>query len=111
VKTLLVVEDDYGLRNLYSDILKGKYHLRFCDSVESAKPVIPCSDLIITSIELKGSLKGYDLLNYVADNHSSIPVVVVSSVFDSALVKKMPLFLNKPFKIADLENIIKLNLQ
>src|SRR5262249_10081475 len=112
---LLIAEDDADMRDLLQEDLEGAgyetviavdgdaalAHLR-----RARKPI----DLIITDVQMPG-LKGGPLLQAVREQHSEIPVIVITgfgSVEQAVQMIKAGAFqyLTKPFETAELLQVI-----
>ncbi|OGC74457.1 MAG: hypothetical protein A2145_05880 [candidate division Zixibacteria bacterium RBG_16_40_9] len=68
-------------------------------------------DLVITDMRMP-KMSGLDLLRFVKDNHPKLPVVVISGFNlgpqQDALVSEIADgFLSKPFKVQDIEKLLK----
>ena len=80
-KTLLVVDDDEGMRDTLAAILKRDYHVLVESSAESAQAVLSRSriDLMLLDVRLPG-MSGLDLLKIIKDTQPLIEVIVISAV-------------------------------
>jgi DNA-binding NtrC family response regulator len=80
-KNLLVVDDDQGMRDTLTAILKREYNVRVAASAESALPMLRRDniDLMLLDVRLPG-LNGLELLNLVKEQHPTIEVIMISAV-------------------------------
>ena len=80
-KTLLVVDDDEGMRDTLAAILKRDYHVLVESSAESAQAVLGRAriDLMLLDVRLPG-MSGLDLLKIVKESHPLIEIIVISAV-------------------------------
>jgi len=80
VKTILVIEDEENLLQLYRDELEESgYHVVTARSSEEALSKLgldPAPDLITLDIKLEGDADGIEILRKIKDYDSSIPVII-----------------------------------
>ena len=111
---ILIVDDNINMSSLLGDILEvfqcqstqandGEEALRLLKEEEY--------DLVITDMRMP-KMSGLDLLRFVKDNHPKLPVVVISGFNlgpqQDALVSEIADgFLSKPFKVQDIEKLLK----
>lgn len=85
--TILLVDDEIDFISLLSESLERLGFSCFtCHSVKVAKEILQSRkdiDAIITDINLQSIFTGLDLIRYVVDQHSHIPVAVISAYTDS----------------------------
>ena len=80
-KTVLVVDDDEGMRDTLTAILKRSYRVLTAPTGEEGLRVIKREevDLILLDVRLPG-ISGLNLLSIVRENYSLIEVIMVSAV-------------------------------
>lgn len=111
-KLILVVEDDKGTAELFSEMLKvGGYQVQVCFDIRQAKSVLETlrPDAILLDMMMPvGS--GMELLKYVRETTEllAIPVVVVSSKglpgdIDKAEKAGASAYLTKPVNFLDMK--------
>jgi DNA-binding NtrC family response regulator len=78
-KTLLIVDDDEGMRDTLTAILKGDYRILRAATGEAALQMMDKEDidLVILDIRLPG-ITGFEVLKIIKENCSSIEVIVIS---------------------------------
>ena len=83
LKTVLVVDDDEGMRDTLSAILKREYRVLRVATGEAALPVLNREDvdLILLDVRLPG-ISGFEVLRIVKENYSLVEVVMISAVQD-----------------------------
>ena len=82
-KTVLIVDDDEGMRDTLTAILKREYRLLRASSGEGALPILNREDvdLILLDVRLPG-ISGFEVLRIVKENYSLIEVIVISAMND-----------------------------
>lgn len=82
-KTILVVDDDEGMRDTISAILKRDYDVRVAESGEEGLGVLKKSNinLMLLDVRLPG-MSGLEVLRVVRDHYSEVEVIVVSALND-----------------------------
>lgn len=80
-KTLLVVDDDEGMRDTLTAILRRDYRVIIASSAEEGLDVLGREevDLMLLDVRLPG-MGGLDLLRIVKENHSLVEVIMISAV-------------------------------
>jgi DNA-binding NtrC family response regulator len=80
-KNLLIVDDDQGMRDTLTAILKRDYHVRLAASAEAALPMLRRDniDLMLLDVRLPG-MNGLELLTIVKEQHPTIEVIMISAV-------------------------------
>src|SRR5215211_6618275 len=82
-KTVLIVDDDEGMRDTLSAILKRDYRVLKVATGEAALPVLNREDvdLILLDVRLPG-INGFEVLRIVKENYSLTEVVMISAITD-----------------------------
>ena len=78
-KTVLIVDDDEGMRDTLTAILKREYRVLRVASGEGALPVLNREnvDLMLLDVRLPG-ISGFEVLRIVKENYSLIEVLMIS---------------------------------
>lgn len=114
MKSILVVDDEKSLRDFLTIMLENEgYEVQTASSGEKAVKLVQESafDLVITDFRMKGS-NGIEVLEAVKVYDSSIPVLLMTAYASAetaveAMKKGAYDYISKPFKIEDLQLIIK----
>src|SRR6187431_1414687 len=80
-KTVLIVDDDEGMRDTLTAILKREYRVLRVSSGEAALPVLNRDDvdLMLLDVRLPG-ISGFEVLRIVRENYGLIEVIMISAV-------------------------------
>jgi DNA-binding NtrC family response regulator len=80
-KTVLIVDDDEGMRDTLTAILKRDYRVLKVASGEAALPVLNREDvdLVLLDVRLPG-ISGFEVLRIVRENYSLIEVIMISAI-------------------------------
>ena len=80
-KTVLIVDDDEGMRDTLTAILKREYRVLRVNSGEAALPVLSREDvdLVLLDVRLPG-ISGFEVLRIVKENYSLVEVIMISAV-------------------------------
>ena len=80
-KTVLIVDDDEGMRDTLTAILKRDYRVLRVASGEAALPILNREDvdLILLDVRLPG-ISGFEVLRIVRENYSLVEVIMISAV-------------------------------
>jgi DNA-binding NtrC family response regulator len=80
-KTILVVDDDEGMRDNLLAILRKDYRVLRVASAESALPILNREDVdvILLDVKLPG-ISGFELLKIVKENFSLVEVIMISAI-------------------------------
>ena len=116
-KTLLVVDDDEGMRDTLSAILKKDYRVRVVASGEEALAVLKKEDidLMLLDVRLPG-INGLEVLKIARENYSLIEVIMVSAVNEvevavQAMKHGAYHYITKEFDYDDLRSLVRNALQ
>ncbi len=82
-KTVLIVDDDEGMRDTLTAILKREYRILRVATGEAALPVLNHEnvDLVLLDVRLPG-ISGFEVLRIVKENYGLIEVVMISAIND-----------------------------
>jgi DNA-binding NtrC family response regulator len=82
-KTVLIVDDDEGMRDTLTAILKRDYRVLRAASGEAALPIFSREnvDLMLLDVRLPG-ISGFELLRIVKENYSLVEVLMISAIND-----------------------------
>jgi two-component system response regulator AtoC len=80
-KTVLIVDDDEGMRDTLTAILKREYRILRVSSGEAALPILNREDvdLMLLDVRLPG-ISGFEVLRIVKENYALIEVVMISAI-------------------------------
>ncbi|MFQ5451555.1 MAG: sigma-54-dependent transcriptional regulator [Nitrospinaceae bacterium] len=114
MNSILVVDDEKSLRDFLTIMLENEgYEVQTAESGEKAVDLIHerAFDLVITDYRMREA-NGIEVLEAVKRNHASIPVVLMTAYASAetaveAMKKGAYDYISKPFKIEDLQLIIK----
>ena len=112
-KKILIVDDNPNMSTLLSDILEifdfRGFHAS--DGNEALDKLRDNKyDMVFTDLRMP-NMDGYDLLNAIKSEHPGLPVVVVTGYSvaeaqDALLSAKADGFLNKPFKVNEIQSLL-----
>jgi DNA-binding NtrC family response regulator len=82
-KTVLIVDDDEGMRDTLTAILKREYRVLRVASGEAALPVLNREDvdLVLLDVRLPG-ISGFEVLRIIKENYSLVEVIMISAIND-----------------------------
>src|ERR1700682_658098 len=82
-KTVLIVDDDEGMRDTLTAILKRDYRVLRVMSGEAALPVLNREnvDLVLLDVRLPG-ISGFEVLRIVKENYSLVEGIMISAIND-----------------------------
>src|ERR671936_275752 len=80
-KTVLIVDDDEGMRDTLTAILRREYRVLRVASGEAALPILNREDvdLMLLDVRLPG-ISGFEVLRIVKENYSLIEVLMISAI-------------------------------
>src|ERR1700682_3627463 len=80
-KTVLIVDDDEGMRDTLTAILKREYRVLRVSSGEAALPLFNREDvdLMLLDVRLPG-ISGFEVLRIVKENYSLVEVIMISAI-------------------------------
>ena len=82
-KTILIVDDDEGMRDTLTALLKREYRVLRATSGEAALPILNRDnvDLMLLDVRLPG-ISGFEVLRIVKENYALIEVLMISAIND-----------------------------
>src|ERR1700730_18127325 len=82
-KTVLIVDDDEGMRDTLTAILKREYRVLRVINGEAALPVLNREnvDMVLLDVRLPG-ISGFEVLRIVRENYSLVEVIMISALND-----------------------------
>jgi DNA-binding NtrC family response regulator len=82
-KTVLIVDDDEGMRDTLTAILKRDYRVLRVATGEAALPLLSREDvdLVLLDVRLPG-ISGFEVLRIVKENYSLVEVLMISAIND-----------------------------
>jgi DNA-binding NtrC family response regulator len=80
-KSVLIVDDDEGMRDTLTAILKREYRVLRVSSGEAALPILNREDvdLMLLDVRLPG-ISGFEVLRIVKENYGLIEVIMISAI-------------------------------
>src|SRR6267143_5592474 len=80
-KTVLIVDDDEGMRDTLTAILKREYRVLRVASGEAALPVLTREDvdLVLLDVRLPG-ISGFEVLRIIKENYALVEVIMISAI-------------------------------
>ena len=80
-KTVLIIDDDEGMRDTLSAVLKGDYRLLKAATGEAALQIMEKEDvdLMMLDVRLPG-IDGFQVLKIVKENYAYVEVIVISAL-------------------------------
>src|SRR5438128_11253069 len=82
-KTVLIVDDDEGMRDTLTAILQREYRVLRFSSGEASLPILNREDvdLMLLDVRLPG-ISGFEVLRIVNDNYALIEFIMITAVSD-----------------------------
>src|SRR5262245_50715530 len=82
-KTILICDDDQGMRDTLTAILRRDYRVLTVSSGEAALALLKSEDvdLILLDVRLPG-ISGFDVLRIVKENYSLVECIMISAIAD-----------------------------
>jgi len=80
-KTVLICDDDQGMRDTIAAILRRDYRILTVSSGESALTILKQEDVdvLLLDVRLPG-ISGFDVLRIVKENYSLIECIMISAI-------------------------------
>jgi DNA-binding NtrC family response regulator len=112
-KTVLIVDDDEGMRDTLTAILKRDYRVLRVSTGEAALPVLNREDvdLMLLDIRLPG-ISGFEVLRIVKENFSLVEVLMISAINEietavQAMKHGAYHYINKDFDYDQLRSLVR----
>jgi DNA-binding NtrC family response regulator len=112
-KTVLVVDDDEGMRDTLTAILKREYRVLRVASGEAALPILSREDvdLMLLDVRLPG-ISGFEVLRIVKENYNLIEVIMISAINEvetavQAMKHGAYHYINKDFDYDQLRSLVR----
>jgi two-component system response regulator AtoC len=82
-KTVLIVDDDEGMRDTLTAILKREYRVLRVSTGEAALPILNREDvdLMLLDVRLPG-ISGFEVLRIVKENYALVEVLMISAIME-----------------------------
>ncbi|MFC1478812.1 response regulator [Candidatus Margulisiibacteriota bacterium] len=112
--TVLIIEDFVNIRKTIEFVLENDYDVIEADSAEKGMQMVKMykPDLVILDHQIPGGLTGMEVVRLLRKQHNHVPVIMMSG-FDiekKARQSGAEEFLQKPFNIFDIQDVIRRNL-
>jgi len=112
MSTLLIVDDDTGIREVLQELFSDSHECHTADRAEQALAYLELEtyDTVITDIAMPG-LSGEEILKQVLEKSPTTPVIVISGVADRLMSKKLLAmgafaYFTKPYELEALEEAV-----
>src|SRR5216117_1622053 len=112
-KTILIVDDDEGMRDTLTAILKREYRILTASTGEAALPILNREDvdLMLLDIRLPG-ISGFEVLRIVKENYSLVEVLMISAITEietavQAMKHGAYHYINKDFDYDQLRSLVR----
>jgi len=80
-KTVLIVDDDEGMRDTLTAILKRDYRVLRVSNGEAALPILNREDVDIMLLDVRlPGISGFEVLRIVKENYSLVEVIIISAI-------------------------------
>jgi two-component system response regulator AtoC len=111
-KTVLIVDDDEGMRDTLTAILKREYRTLSASTGEAALPILNREDvdLMLLDVRLPG-ISGFEVLRIVKENYSLVEVLMISAITEietavQAMKHGAYHYINKDFDYDQLRSLV-----
>ncbi|MFL6280753.1 MAG: sigma-54-dependent transcriptional regulator [Vicinamibacterales bacterium] len=112
-KTILIVDDDVGMRDTLTAILKREYRILSVATGEAALPLLNREDvdLMLLDVRLPG-ISGFEVLRIVKENYSLVEVLMISAITEietavQAMKHGAYHYINKDFDYDQLRSLVR----
>src|ERR687887_1345660 len=112
-KTVLIVDDDEGMRDTLTAILKREYRVLRLSGGEPALPILNREDvdLVLLDVRLPG-ISGFEVLRIVKENYALIEVIMISAITEietavQAMKHGAYHYINKDFDYDQLRSLVR----
>ena len=105
---LMLIDDEYGVRESIKMVLGKQYRLLEADSVETAMPMVQeCRPDVILLDVMMPRTDGLEMLQRIKEIHANCEVIMLTGVNSQQLAEKAKScgacdFIGKPFDVVDL---------
>jgi len=111
-RSILIVDDELGVRESLKMILKPIYYVHTAAGGEEALQCLQKEKIDLVTLDLKmPGLSGFEVLREIKKNHSSIEVIIITAygTGENAMeaIRSGAEFITKPFNVPDI--LISLN--
>ena len=108
--TLLIIDDDSGVRKTLYDLFSATHECHTADRAEQALEYLQIEDydVVLTDISMPG-LGGFEVLKRMRQQYAATPVIVISgNVTDGAALLDMGAFayFAKPFVLEEVDDAV-----
>ena len=80
-KTVLIVDDDEGMRDTIAAILKWEYRVLRVATSKAALPILNCEDVDLMLLDVRlPHISGFEVLRIVKENYSLVEVMMISAI-------------------------------
>ncbi len=106
--TVLIVEDEFLIRMTLSEALMDEgFTVVEAETADSALPLLQNSseiDLLVTDIQLPGTLDGYGLVKAIRKEKPELPVIFMTGRPDESSMtrSKLDVFIAKPYTLEEI---------
>ena len=112
MSTLLIVDDDTGIREVLHELFSDNHECHTADRAEQALAYLELEtyDTVITDIAMPG-LSGEEILKQVQEKSPATPVIIISGVADQSELQKLVdmgafAYFTKPYDLEALEEAV-----
>jgi two-component system, NtrC family, response regulator AtoC len=112
-KTILIVDDDEGMRDTLTAILKREFRILSAATGEAALPLLNREDvdLMLLDVRLPG-ISGFEVLRIVKENYSLVEVLMISAITEietavQAMKHGAYHYINKDFDYDQLRSLVR----
>jgi DNA-binding NtrC family response regulator len=112
VTTILLVDDDAGVRFALTEVLRDRgYHVRSASSGAEAMTLLDGVDVVVTDFSMPG-MDGLELVSRIAVRAPALPVILLTAHGSENLVRIASSrgacgCVSKPFDIDDIARVIE----
>ena len=112
MSTLLIVDDDTGIREVLQELFSDTHECHTADRAEQALAYLELEtyDTVITDIAMPG-LSGEEILKQIREKSPATPVIIISGVADQLELQKLVdmgafAYFTKPYDLDALEETV-----
>lgn len=111
--SLLVVDDQLGIRKLLVETFAGKYIVKEAQNGQEALQKLASDklDLVLLDMKMPG-ISGIETLQKIREINSEIPVILMTAYGESDLIDQAKIYgtvkyISKPFDLNTIRNLVK----